>query len=55
MPLILDHPRGRLSFLSATTLFGTAVNVTLADIMIETFLPADGWTADILRGFDPAD
>ncbi|WP_405402195.1 helix-turn-helix domain-containing protein [Paracoccus sp. Ld10] len=49
VPLILDHPRGRLSFLSATTIFGTAVNVTLADIVIETFLPIDHQTGEILR------
>lgn len=49
VPLILDHPRGRLSFLSATTVFGTAVNITLAEIVIETFLPADEQTAAILR------
>jgi transcriptional regulator with XRE-family HTH domain len=49
VPLVLDHPRGRLSFLSATTIFGTAVNITLAEIVIETFLPADERTAVILR------
>jgi hypothetical protein len=49
VPLVLDHPRGRLSFLSATTIFGTAVNIRLAEIVIETFLPADERTAVILR------
>ena len=49
VPLVLKHPMGRLSFLSATTVFGTAVNITLAEIVIETFLPADEQTAAILR------
>ena len=49
VPLVLDHARGRLSFLSATTVFGTAMNITLAEIAIETFLPADEQTAAILR------
>jgi transcriptional regulator with XRE-family HTH domain len=34
VPLILDSPGGPLSFLSATTIFGTAVDVTLADLVI---------------------
>jgi len=56
VPLVLDHPRGQLSFISATTIFGTAVNITLADMVVEAFLPADGWTAEFLRGeFDPVD
>ena len=38
-----------LSFLSATTLFGTPVDVTLSELAIESFFPADDATADALR------
>lgn len=38
-----------LSFLSATTLFGTPVDVTLSELAIESFFPADDATAEILR------
>ncbi len=49
VPLILDTPMGRLSFLSTTTVFGTPVEVTLSEIAIESFLPADTETAARLR------
>ena len=49
IPLILDTPAGRLSFLSTTTVFGTPVEVTLSEIAIESFLPADAGTAALLR------
>ncbi|MDZ4312809.1 MAG: helix-turn-helix transcriptional regulator [Cypionkella sp.] len=45
VPLILQSREGPLTFLSTTTLFGTAVDVTLADIVIESFFPADTQTA----------
>lgn len=38
-----------LSFLSTTTVFGTAVDVTLAELTLETFFPADAETAEALR------
>ncbi|BCP54052.1 transcriptional regulator [Kaistia sp. 32K] len=38
-----------LSFISATTLFGTPVDVTLAELAIESFFPADDETAEALR------
>lgn len=41
---------GTLSFLSTTTVFGTPVDVTLSELCIEAFLPADAATADALRG-----
>jgi transcriptional regulator with XRE-family HTH domain len=49
VPLVLDTPRGRLSFLSTTTVFGTPVDVTLAEIAVEAFFPADEATAEALR------
>lgn len=39
-----------LSFLSMTTVFGTPVDITLSELAIEAFLPADSATAAILRG-----
>lgn len=39
-----------LSFLSMTTVFGTPVDITLSELAIEAFLPADAATAAILRG-----
>jgi transcriptional regulator with XRE-family HTH domain len=49
VPLELDSDRGRLSFLSTTTVFGTPLDITLAELAIEAFLPADPSTADALR------
>lgn len=49
VPLILDSPIGRLSFLSMTTMFGTPVEVTLSEIAIESFFPADPETVERLR------
>lgn len=40
---------GTLSFLSTTTVFGTPVDVTLSELFVEAFLPADAATADALR------
>jgi transcriptional regulator with XRE-family HTH domain len=39
-----------LSFLSMTTVFGTPVDITLSELAIEAFLPADTATSDYLRG-----
>lgn len=49
VPLLLDTVIGRLAFLSTTTVFGTPVEVTLSELAIETFFPADEETADRLR------
>jgi len=49
VPLRLRTKLGVLSFLSTTMVFGTPVDVTLSELAIETFLPADTATADILR------
>lgn len=50
IPFVLDTQAGRMSFLSATTVFGTALDISLAELAIETFLPADQRTADMLMG-----
>lgn len=48
VPLRLHLPQGRLSLFTATTVFGTPVDVTLAEIAIESFYPADEPTRDAL-------
>jgi transcriptional regulator with XRE-family HTH domain len=53
VPLVIDTARGRLSFISTTTVFGTPVEVTLAELALETFFPADAATAAALGGASP--
>ena len=45
VPLILTSEAGPLSFLSTTTVFGTATEVTLSEVAIEAFFPANVETA----------
>jgi transcriptional regulator with XRE-family HTH domain len=49
VPLRLRTDVGLLSFFSTTTVFGTAVDVTLSELAIEAFFPADAATAEALR------
>jgi transcriptional regulator with XRE-family HTH domain len=49
VPLRLATPHGVLSFFSTTTVFGTPVDVTLSELAIEAFFPADPQTAGTLR------
>jgi hypothetical protein len=49
VPLVLRTPLGVLSFFSTTTVFGTPVDVTLSELAIEAFFPADHRTALALR------
>lgn len=44
VPLIVSTPAGDLHLLSTVTSFGTALDITLADLSIESFLPADPTT-----------
>lgn len=48
VPLRPKSDAGMLSFLSTTTVFGTAVDVTLSEVTIEAFFPADKDTADAM-------
>ncbi|WP_406277762.1 helix-turn-helix transcriptional regulator [Nocardia sp. NBC_00881] len=41
VPLRIEHDGAELSFLSVTTVFGTPMNVTVAELAIESFFPAD--------------
>jgi transcriptional regulator with XRE-family HTH domain len=54
VPLQLMSPAGILSFISTTTVFGTPVEVTLSELALETFFPADAATAALLRAFAEA-
>jgi transcriptional regulator with XRE-family HTH domain len=45
---------GVLNFISTTTVFGTPVDVTLQELALETFFPADAFTADALRAMAAA-
>ena len=49
VPLILDTVVGRISFVSTITVFGTPVDVTLSELAIEAFFPADAESAEKLR------
>jgi len=44
-----------LSFISTTTVFGSAVDVTVQELTLETFFPLDAVTADALRRLAAAD
>jgi transcriptional regulator with XRE-family HTH domain len=49
VPLELITEAGTLSFFSTTTIFGTPVDVTLSELAVEAFYPADEKTAAALR------
>jgi transcriptional regulator with XRE-family HTH domain len=50
VPLRLDTPLGELRFFSTTTVFGTPRDVTLDELAIEAFFPADEATLERLAG-----
>jgi transcriptional regulator with XRE-family HTH domain len=52
VPLRLQADEGELRLLTTLTSFATAVDVTLAELHLEAFLPADEPTADILKAKD---
>ncbi|WP_456093709.1 MmyB family transcriptional regulator [Paraburkholderia franconis] len=54
VPLRLRTELGVLSFFSTTTVFGTPVDVTLSELAIEAFFPADPQTGEALRKFADA-
>lgn len=49
LPLVLDVDGQRLSFLSTLATFNTPLDVTVSELAVETFLPADPATAKALR------
>lgn len=48
VPFQLATPAGVLSFISTTTVFGTPVDVTLQELAVESFFPADAQTGAAL-------
>ena len=49
VPFRIATEMGVLSFLSTTTIFGTPVDVTLSELAVESFFPADMATAATLK------
>jgi transcriptional regulator with XRE-family HTH domain len=49
VPLRLRAGDDELSFFSTIATFGTALDITLAELSIESFFPADRHTAEVLR------
>ncbi|MGH9024902.1 MAG: transcriptional regulator, partial [Acidimicrobiia bacterium] len=49
VPLELDSADGDLRLITTITSFATAADVTLAELQLEAFLPADECTAEVLR------
>ena len=49
VPLQMRTTAGVLSFISTITVFGTPVDITLSELAVETFFPADAATAQALR------
>lgn len=49
VPLELTTDNGTLTFLSTTTVFGTALDISLSELAIESFYPGDDYTAEAMR------
>ena len=49
MPFEFRTELGVLRFISTTTVFGTPVDITLQELALETFFPADAFTGEALR------
>jgi len=51
VPVRLRSRHGELRLMTTITTFATAVDVTIAELKLEAFLPADQQTAAILSGW----
>lgn len=49
LPLRLRHPDGLLTFFSTVSVLGAPLDITLEEVAVESFFPADAPTADYLR------
>lgn len=49
VPIELATDDGILSFVSTTTVFGTAVDISLSELAIESFFPTNVHTAEMMR------
>jgi transcriptional regulator with XRE-family HTH domain len=54
VPFRLRHGDGVLSFLSTTMVFGTPLDITLSELAVEAFFPADEATKAMLRAMAAA-
>ncbi|GAA3837725.1 hypothetical protein GCM10022226_69840 [Sphaerisporangium flaviroseum] len=52
VPLRLRSERGEMRLMTTITTFATAVDVTIAELKLDAFLPADQATASLLTGRD---
>lgn len=52
IPLRIRHDGKELAFFSTVATFGTPLDVTVAELLIESFFPADGVTSAFLRSRD---
>jgi hypothetical protein len=50
LPMRIEHAGRILSFISTVATFNTPMDVTVAELAVETFLPADPATAKYLQG-----
>jgi transcriptional regulator with XRE-family HTH domain len=55
VPLELVTPMGTLAFFGTVTVFGTPLDVTLSELAVEAFFPADAATAAHLRSLPSTD
>lgn len=53
LPMVLDHAGRTLSFVSTIATFNTPMDVTVSELAVETFLPADPETARLLTTLLP--
>ncbi|MFD9546957.1 helix-turn-helix domain-containing protein [Nocardia salmonicida] len=49
LPIRLEHNGSELSFFNTITTFGAAFDITLAEIAVESYFPADSHTAEYLH------
>jgi transcriptional regulator with XRE-family HTH domain len=49
VPLVVQTRLGRLSFIGATTVFGSPADVTLEEVALEVLHPADDFTETVVR------
>jgi transcriptional regulator with XRE-family HTH domain len=53
LPMVIEHEGRRLSFVSSISTFNTPMDVTVAELAIETLLPADPATVKYLHSLLP--
>ena len=54
VPMVVRTPVGLLDFFHTTTVFGTPLEITLSELAIEAFFPANARTAELLRAISEA-